>query len=85
MDGWSSTGKDFLSFPNFQKRPIPLRKTAGDNRKPLKGFDQGCDKLGIADGLLWCNRSIKFRNIGVRPEKKIRRLQSRTSGSLMKI
>lgn len=57
MDGWSSTGKDFLSLPNFQKRPIPLRKTAGNNRKPLTGFDEGCDKLGIAQfvvlQLLW--------------------------------
>lgn len=39
VNGQSSTMQNFLSLLNFQKRPNPLRKTAGDNRKPLKDFE----------------------------------------------
>lgn len=40
---------EFVS-PKLSREPCPLKKTAGDNRKPQKGFNQESDKMEIADG-----------------------------------
>lgn len=40
VGGLSSPMKNFLSLQNFQKSSIILRKTVGNNTKPLKGFEQ---------------------------------------------
>ena len=38
--------EDLLVPPKLSKEPYPVEKTAGDNRKPPKGFKHGTDRIG---------------------------------------
>ena len=67
--------EDLLVPPKLSKEPYPVEKTAGNNRKPPKGFKHGTDKIGNCRQMAMVQWECKIQKDRGMMLRKIRRAQ----------